>query len=40
MNKRPSYIALNSSLRTRPRRGLQNFLIKIYDLFDKECGDE
>jgi hypothetical protein len=40
MNKQPSYIALRSSLRTGPRRGLQNLLIRLYDLFDGEVRNE
>ena len=40
MNKRLSYIVLSGTLRTSPRRGLQNLLIRLYDLFDKEGGNE
>lgn len=40
MNKWSSYIPTGQRPTVRPRRGLQNFLIMLYDLFEKEAGDE
>ena len=40
MSRKLSYIALTTSLRTGPRRLLQNLLIRMYDTWNAEAGDE
>lgn len=40
MSRKLRYITLTTSLRVRPRRLLQHLLIRMYDAWGAEAGDE